>query len=261
MTTLLEKEFNVSGDTFYDYGTENVEDTDLFDTHKTGMSFYDDLISSPEYMQKNKNLTSHIEYITPRQYFEESAKIFGNNFNTQVNQIKADKGTIEYLKKVIRVAKKKFPLPFLDYAHNTQEGRHRMYVAGELTTWDTKFPVLIVDYYDKDLQKKIENKRTQDKLDAIVREAVRKALPYKYTAKNEFITELEYTLSNIVGKDATPDSVEFTNGDVVVKYNGGEYSFPEDELNIDPTYKPDDIDFDIPDEDIDAWLEKQGITL
>ena len=136
-----------------------------------------------------------------------------------------------------------------------------MYVAGELTTWDTKFPVLIVDYYDKDLQKKIEDKRTQDKLDAIVREAVRKALPYKYTAKNEFITELEYTLSNIVGKDATPDSVEFTNSDVVVKYNGGEYSFPEDELNIDPTYKPDDIDFDIPDEDIDAWLEKQGITL
>ena len=54
MTTLLEKEFNVSGDTFYDYGTENVEDTDLFDTHKTGMSFYDNLISSPEYMQKNK---------------------------------------------------------------------------------------------------------------------------------------------------------------------------------------------------------------
>ena len=40
--------------------------------------------------------------------------------------------------------KRKFPLPYLNIATKQQEGRHRMYVAGELFGWDTRFPVLVV---------------------------------------------------------------------------------------------------------------------
>ena len=39
---------------------------------------------------------------------------------------------------------------FINYADRSQEGRHRMYVAAQLTSWDTKFPVMVVDVYDKD---------------------------------------------------------------------------------------------------------------
>lgn len=151
LRNLFEKTYTVDGTEFFDYGTEEVSDSDLFDTHKTGMSFYDDLLDDPEYMRKNKNLTSKIVYLSPKEYFEECGKIFGNNATKQIEQTKRDTSTINYLKQVILTAKNKFPLPFLDYANNGQEGRHLMYTAAELTSWDTKFPVLVVDYYDKDL--------------------------------------------------------------------------------------------------------------
>ena len=76
---LFEKTYTINGTEFFDYGTEDISSNDLFDTHKTGMSFYDDLLNNPEYMRKNKNLTSKIVYMTPREYFEECGKIFGNN--------------------------------------------------------------------------------------------------------------------------------------------------------------------------------------
>ena len=59
---LFEKTYTIDGKEFFDYGTEDVNSNDLFDTHKTGMSFYDDLLNNPEYMRKNKNLTSKFAF-------------------------------------------------------------------------------------------------------------------------------------------------------------------------------------------------------
>lgn len=261
MKFLNEKDFTVNGETFFDYHTGNVSENDLFDTKHTGMSFYDDFINNLSYMQDKKNLTAKIVELTPREYFEGCADIFGTSYQHQIDQTKADTGVIDHLKKVILVAKRKFPLTFLNYAQQSQEGRHRMYVAAELTSWDTKFPVMIIDYYNKDLQKQIENKRQQDVKNKFVREAVRKALEYTFRSTEEFETELEYTLSNILDKDAKPDKVEYTNNDVTVSYDGGEYTFDKDELKIDPNRNVDNDDtfdnIDIDDIDnIDDWLKK-----
>ena len=259
--TLLEKDIEVDGETFFDYNTQEVSGKELFDKNHTGMSFYDDFINNLSYMQKNKNLTAKIVELTPKEYFEGCADIFGTSYQHQIDQTKADKDTIEKLKRVILVAKRRFPITFLNYAEQTQEGRHRMYVAAELTSWDTKFPVMIIDYYDKDLQKEIENKRQQDVKNNFVREAVRKALQYTFRNTDEFENELEYTLSDVFDKDTTPDEVEYSDDTITVYCNGGEYSFSKDELKLDPNRNVDDDDtfddIDIDDLDnIDDWLKK-----
>lgn len=259
--TLIEKDIEINGETFFDYNTQEVSGKDLFDKNHTGMSFYDDFINNLSYMQKNKNLTAKIVELTPKEYFEGCADIFGTSYQHQIDQIKADKDIIEKLKRVILVAKRRFPTTFLDYAKQTQEGRHRMYVAAELTSWDTKFPVMIIDYYNKDLQKEIENKRQQDIKDKFVREAVRNALQYTFRNTDEFETELEYTLSQVFDKDTNPDKVEYSGNTITVYCDGGEYSFPKNELKLDPNRNIDiddtfdDIDIDDLD-NIDDWLKK-----
>ena len=252
---LLEKTYTINGTEFFDYGTEKVSNQDLFDTHKTGMSFYDDLIDNPDYMRKNKNLTSKIVYMTPKEYFTEVGKIFGNNANRQIEQTRRDTSTIEYLKKVINLSKKKFPLPFIDYANNGQEGRHRMYTAAILTSWDTKFPVLIVDYYDKELQKEIENKKEQDKRDKLVKEAVNNALQYRYKDANEFQEEVEYQLSNIFNKNVSA-KITRHNEDITVRAENGSFTFDNSRIQYkEDKDESDDIDIDDLD-DIDDWLKQ-----
>lgn len=258
---LFEKTYTIDGKEFFDYGTEDVNSNDLFDTHKTGMSFYDDLLNNPEYMRKNKNLTSKIVYMTPREYFEECGKIFGNNSSKQIEQTKRDTSTIEFLKDVIQTAKKKFPLPFLDYANAGQEGRHRMYTAAELTSWDTKFPVLIVDYYDKELQKKIEANRNKNRLDRLVNQAVRNALQYSYKDVQEFETEVEYQLSDIFEKDIQPEITK-DNDILTISAEGGDTEIDINEIKIKETddYEEEEIDIDDLD-NIDDWLEQHNIEL
>lgn len=258
---LFEKTYTIDGTEFFDYGTEAVTNNDLFDTHKTGMSFYDDFIDDPEYMRKNKNLTSEIVYMTPRQYFEECGKIFGNNSSKQIEQTKRDTSTIEFLKKVIKTSKKKFPLPFLNYANNGQEGRHRMYTAAELTSWDTKFPVLIVDYYDKELQKRIEDNRNKNRLDRLVNQAVRNALQYSYKSVQEFEDEVEYHLSDIFEKAIQPEITK-DNDILTISAEGGDTTIDVDEIKLKETddYDEEEIDIDNLD-NIDDWLKQHNIEL
>lgn len=255
---LFENDFTVNGTTYFDYGTETVSANDLFDKTKTGMSFFDDLIKDPEYGKKAKNLKTEIKMLTPKEYFEECGKIFGNNAEKQIRQTKADTESINYLKKVILEAKKKFPITFLNYANNTQEGRHRMYVAAQLTSWDTKFPVLIIDYFDKELQKHIEEKRSQDRLNGLVKEGVRQSLLYKYTNLDDFVEEVEYKLSNIFDKDVKIEMKEIGK-DIQIIAEGGNYTFSKDEIKIEPDRNVEEDEFDdISDKnfDIDKWLEK-----
>lgn len=132
-----------------DYRTKDLVGDDIFDTTKTGMSYYDDFLN-PEgkrYMETQKGLTGNIEYITPREYFEKTAQIFNSDVDTQIEGIGEEKSKINMLKSVLKDKKKTFPLPYLNFASNKQEGRHRMYVAGELYGWDKKFPTLIVTDY------------------------------------------------------------------------------------------------------------------
>lgn len=141
----------------FDYGTGKVSGQNIFDTTTTGMSYYDQLIPGDkenEYMRKNKNLQGGIVKMSPMEYYTECANnIFdsGHTVKDLIKQRTYDKNYIKELEEVITKKHTKYPMPYLNYAEKGQEGLHRMYVAGELFGWDTKFPVLVIDYYDKEL--------------------------------------------------------------------------------------------------------------
>lgn len=89
---------------------------------------------------------SNIVWMSPKEYLEKTAEGFGNDFYSQHRQIYNDRVTINELKNVLYRHGKRFPMPYIDFNQpSNQEGRHRMFVAGQELGWDTKFPVLAVN--------------------------------------------------------------------------------------------------------------------
>ena len=99
-------------------------------------------------MKKNKGLTGRIEYMTPGDYFKYTGRFFNRSPQSDYESVIEDKETIKHLKDVILKYKRKFPLTYLNFSNNQQEGRHRMAVAAELFGWNEKFPVLVITNYN-----------------------------------------------------------------------------------------------------------------
>lgn len=129
---------------FWDYRTKEVDGDQYIDETRNEISWVRDLLDDPKYYEQRKGYTARIIEMTPEEYFQECAKIFGNSVENQKRQTAADKATLDHLTQVITKYKKRFPIPFINIKDRTQEGRHRMYVLGELLGWDKKFPVLII---------------------------------------------------------------------------------------------------------------------
>ena len=117
---------------FYDYRTKEFNGSDPFDVTKTGVSFYNQFFTDPDYMEEYKNLKYKIVNMSPNEYFEECAEIFNSSKQSQIHQTGLDTKVLNHLKEVLLKYKKTFPITFLNYAEETQEGRHRMYIVGEL---------------------------------------------------------------------------------------------------------------------------------
>lgn len=131
---------------------------DIFNTSKTGISFYDQLlnIKDSEYMKFNKGVVGHIERMTANQYIQTVAdKVFDCSFERAkagVSQSKVDKYA-EMMK-----SGTKFNLPYINlhpYFGESQEGRHRMLSMAKAFGEDTQGSVLVVEPYEPD-DKEIE---------------------------------------------------------------------------------------------------------
>ena len=129
---------------FWDYRTKEVQPGKYIDTSRSEIGWVDNLIHNIKYFEQNKGVTARIIDMTPEEYFEECAKLFHNSVEFQKKQVAADTETIEHLTDVIKKFGKRFPIPYINIANNSQEGRHRMYVLGELFGWDKAVPVLII---------------------------------------------------------------------------------------------------------------------
>ena len=133
---------------FWDYRTAEVNGKDIFDTSKTGMSYYDTFLTDNEErdeIRDIKGIDGRIVEMSPNEYFEECAKIFGTTAEYEKQTTLEDADKIEHLKEVISKYNKRFPITMIARYDNGQEGRHRMAVAGELFGYDTKFPVLVIE--------------------------------------------------------------------------------------------------------------------
>ena len=122
----------------------------------TGTSFGNDFLNKKDltYRQESKNRTGKIVMMTPEEYYEECSEHAWGNYvpvDKLKAQRKANEGTIDYLKNLLDKGGK-FDLPYINKADHGQEGLHRMMVAGDLYGWDTKFPVLVIDVYDEQVE-------------------------------------------------------------------------------------------------------------
>lgn len=146
MRFIKEDYYKVDGKQFFDYGTEDIKkwiipdklpySSELFDKNVLGgYSGYLKYLQDPD----------SIVMMTPREYFERTAKGFGTTYNRNVTNIGSHKEVIDHLLDVIFVAKKKFPITYVSESDGSrQEGRHRMYVAAQLFGWNKSFPVLLL---------------------------------------------------------------------------------------------------------------------
>ena len=182
---------------FYDFRTQDVSNGEYIDTTTTGVPHYNSILSAMNNGESYENLTGEIVYMSPEEYYKECAtKIF---FRSTVDSLKlsrgeADREIIEHLKQVILRFGKRFPLPFINYAARSQEGLHRMLALAELTSWDTKFPVLIVRYADEELARREETQREINNITHKIRMAARDALMYKFYNYEEFKEQLQWSM-------------------------------------------------------------------
>lgn len=244
---------------FYDYGTKNFDGKNPFDTSKTGIPFYNQFLTDPGYMEDHKNLRSNIVKMSPTEYFEECAKIFESSKQSQMHQIGLDTKILTHLKDVLLKYKKTFPLTFLNYAEETQEGRHRMYLVGELLGWDKKFPVMVIDWADQNKEeerKKVQLEDKKNKFINYINHIAKSITLNEYDDLNEVIEDFKYYLdrkflnTNI---SASRDSIIFSLGDDI------NYKIPIWEFNVNTNssvdYGYEDYDY----EDMNLTLESFGL--
>jgi hypothetical protein len=173
---------------------------------------------------------------------------------------------LEHLKQVLLTYKKKFPLPYIDYAtHYTpsQEGLHRMMVAGDLFGWDKEFPVQIIRWVDEERAKQEKEWKHKREIERYLSRAIDRALRYKYynieeledQLRSEFESEVRY-LDEFEGRDFSLDIEKLNEYNfVAVVDNKYKFEFPVDAVNFidraDTNSDLEDIDLD----DLSDWMK------
>lgn len=269
-TSILGEAYLDAEEKFYDYRTGTIEGNNVFDTHTTGVSFYNDFLrpSEQEYLAQEKNLKGSIEYMTPAEYYSECAtKVFTSSVEKLKMERKRDTYTIQHLNDVIDIYKKQFPMAIINYAEREQEGLHRMYVVGERFGWDTKHPVLVIRWADEDRAYREASAKQKAKIESYIKNAIKKASYYTYYSIDELIAQLQ---SDIEKELQYTD--EFENVDIKVKLERDdaeeayeiivndfyhEYMYDDMIKMKEPIETDDESLDDIEDDlDIDDWLAK-----
>ena len=236
---------------FYNYRTKPFDGVNPFDTTKVGIPFYDEFLTDPDYMEEVKNLRHEIVKMSPRDYFQECAKIFNSTIERQISQTAADDQTFDHLKDVLQIYKKTFPIAFLNYAQNSQEGRHRMYCVGELLGWDKKFPVMVIDWADKEKAEKEANAEKEAKINNIkndIQDAYDKCVNNIYNDVDELISDMVWYLKFNYFKDEI--EINDIDADLIVKVNDVTMGFPLTSFDIKEMpqiFKDDDFNLNIDD--------------
>ena len=211
--------------------------------------------------------------MTPTEYFTRCAEdCFNESAEQLIDSRRRDKNTAEHLKQVLLTYKKKFPLPYIDYAtHYTpsQEGLHRMMVAGDLFGWDKEFPVQIIRWVDEERAKQEKEWKHKREIERYLERAINKALRYKYynieelkdQLYSEFESEVRYVdeFEDRVFKFELVDSGDKEDpGFLAIIDNKYEGFIPQDKIQWMP--KKDDTDSDdledINYDDLSDWMKE-----
>ena len=241
---------------FWNYNTRPIDGDNIFDPYVGESSYARDMIklAGSRKVDKEGHYAGYVD-MSPREYFDACAKGFGIPAKDQINTVSNDKGVIQTLNTILDKYKVRFPVAYLDYSFNnfSQEGRHRMYVAGERVGWDKKFPVLVIHTTAKG-----DKARYEERITRYISKALSKAEQYTYSnfdeIKEQFMYDIEDLLSNpkVEFKETADTYIFIVNG---VEYEEEKDSFKfyneEDETNINDMEVEDFLDLDdLSDDDI-----------
>ena len=241
---------------FWNYNTRPIDGDNIFDPYVGESSYARAMIKLAESRKVDKegHYAGYVE-MSPREYFNACAKGFGIPAKDQINTVSNDKGVIQTLNTILDKYKVRFPVAYLDYSFNnfSQEGRHRMYVAGERVGWDKKFPVLVIHTTAEG-----DKARYEERITRYISKALSKAEQYTYSnfdeIKEQFMYDIEDLLSNpkVEFKETADTYIFIVNG---VEYEEEKDSFKfyneEDETNINDMEVEDFLDLDdLSDDDI-----------
>ena len=249
---------------FYNYRTSEVDGSNIFDVNKASNSWSQNFLDDPKYMLESENAEMSIIYMTPLEYWKICAR---DVFNKPVDQLmnqwrRLDGKTLDHLTQVILKYKKRFPITYINYAshnHPTQEGLHRMIVAGDLFGWDTKFPVMVIKWADEEKAAKEKENKRKNEVENNISKAVDKALRYKYynmdELKDQLYSEIQYELKY----DDEFEDREFKLDLITSDDNLGILAIVDNKYEVFISY--DEIEFqeksldnDLDDDDISDWL-------
>lgn len=159
--------------------------------------------------------------MTPQEFYEKCVKdIFKQGTVDTIKQSRNyDASYIKKLTSVITDKKEKFPLPVLDYTESQEEGLHRMYVAGELFGWDHKFPVLVVEWANKDKRAKEVDDRRKHNIESNIQSALRTTLNWTFESEDDFKENLQNEMNHeFLGysDETQPFKLEIKNNKIYV---------------------------------------------
>lgn len=229
-----------------------------FSLKNTGFPYYNQFFDPEDakYLREKKGLVGRIEWMSPEEYLEECAKIFGSTYQAQFKQ-GSEQQSIDGIEEVYQMGKKIW-LPYLNRTVDWgQEGRHRAVWA--IMHDIEKIPVLVVDYESPEAKRKFERKELLDKLFRRASRALNSLFQYSYYTKEELKEETDYLLDrefdDIKGIDSKllDDRLMITfEGDDLLQIMYDDYrlkwkdpSEKEKEFNPDNIEVPDDLNLDI----------------
>ena len=130
---------------FWDYGTAEASESEKIDTSVASTFGIKNLLAGgTDY----PDLTYDIVPMTPDQYFKLCSLVQLEEPERLKAHTAADKSKLKHLNQVLDIYHKKFPLPYICFASDSelfgQEGKHRMYLLGQKYGWDKKFPVQVI---------------------------------------------------------------------------------------------------------------------
>ena len=253
---------------FYDYKTGTIEGTNLFDTHKTGVSDYDDMLRNPQYWAEEKNLKASIVEMTPLEYYTDCAtKVFNTTVESLKQQRARDIYTIAKLNKVIDKYKKQFPMTYINYAEKEQEGLHRMYVAGERFGWNTKHPVMVVHYVDEERAIKAKENKHINEVRRYMRSGIKNASYYTYNSIDELKQQLTDSIYNELrwldefeNKTLEIDLVREDDGYTVIVNDKYDEFMSDEQIRMQDLPQEVGSNTDIDDIDIEDMLDDNDIS-
>ncbi len=123
-------------------------------------------VSLNDYMRYEKGQDAKVVYMTPDEYLNKcQSDIFKTDYDKSVGFIIKHRQNIidKYAKAMLNGDK--FPIPYLDYTTNNQEGRHRALAVKQAFGEDSVMPVIVIkptDPTEEEIRKYAEKRWPDD---------------------------------------------------------------------------------------------------